>query len=75
MLGAKAVGGIKMQVSRADANAALQLLTPNTSESCTCGSSKQVFWVQVHVCPNCGKAEFVMPPDVMRLSICDECFA
>jgi Putative prokaryotic signal transducing protein len=64
MLGSRAVGGIRLQVNNADANAALELLTHSTPESCTCGSSKRVYWVEVHVCPNCGKAEFVIPPDV-----------
>lgn len=67
LLPAGAVGGIRMQVSRVDANAALQLLAPSISEPCTCGSSKQVYWVEVHVCPDCGKAQFVMPREVMRL--------
>jgi len=66
MLGSRAVGGIRMQVNRADANAALELLKQSTSESCTCGSSKRVYWVEVHVCPNCGKTEFVIPPDVTQ---------
>jgi len=66
MLGSRAVGGIRMQVNRADADAALELLKQSTSESCTCGSSKRVYWVEVHVCPNCGKAEFVIPPDVTQ---------
>jgi Putative prokaryotic signal transducing protein len=67
MLPARAVGGIRMQVSRVDANAALQLLTPSISEPCTCALSKQAYLVEVHVCPSCGKGQFVLPPDIMRL--------
>ena len=66
MLGSGAVGGIRLQVNGTDANAAVELLTQSTSESCTCGSEKQVYRVEVHVCPSCGRAEFVMPPDLMQ---------
>jgi Putative prokaryotic signal transducing protein len=66
MLSSGAVGGIRMQVNRGDASAALELLTQCTPESCTCASEKQVYGVEVHICPNCGRAEFVMPPEVMQ---------
>ena len=66
MLGSGAVAGIRLQVNRPDAKAAVELLMQPTSESCTCGSKKQVYRVEVYVCPNCGRVEFVMPPDAMQ---------
>lgn len=66
MLGSGAVGGIRLQVNRADADAAKGALTQSSPESCTCGSNRQVHWVKVHICPNCGKAEFVMPQDITQ---------